>query len=106
MSSSFGLDLLSNLGCDVESLREELVTFVDSHVPTLGDESEQPLPPSPGFIRVMQRAVFHVQFAGNDVSATNVLVSVFSENDATAVEVLERHNINRMRVVDMVKSKR
>jgi hypothetical protein len=99
-------DLLSILGCDVESLCEELVTFIDTHVPTLGRESEQPIPPSPGFIRVMQRAAFHVQFAGNDVSATNVLVSVLSEKDATAVEALERHNINRMRVVDLVKSRR
>ena len=77
-----------------------------SHVPTLSGATEQPIPPSSDFKRVMQRAAFHVQFAGNDVSATNVLVSVLSEKGATAVQALERHNINRMRVVDLVKSRR
>jgi len=57
--------------------------------------------PTLGFQRVLQRALFHVQSAGNgEVSGANVLVAIFSEQDSHAVYLLSKHNIERLDVTN------
>jgi ATP-dependent Clp protease ATP-binding subunit ClpA len=62
-------DVLKNVGCDVELLRRELATFIKNDTPLLSADAEQKTGPALGFQRVMQSAVFHMQFTEKGVSA-------------------------------------
>ncbi|MHB1239642.1 MAG: ATP-dependent Clp protease ATP-binding subunit ClpA, partial [Gammaproteobacteria bacterium] len=59
--------------------------------------------PTLAFQRVLQRAVFHVQSAGNkEVTGANVLVAIFSEQESQAVYFLNKQNITRLDVVNYI----
>ena len=60
--------------------------------------------PAIGFTHIMQTAVFHVQFAEKDVTATNVLVSIYS-HESKAADLLKQQNVTRIDVVDYLMSK-
>ena len=101
------LDVLKNVGADVESLRTQHEDFVNRHtplVPTASDGSAECRPePSNGFNRVIHRAVFHVQSSSRKVvKARDVLVSLFAEKDSHAVYLLDKQGIARIDVVNYV----
>ncbi len=80
--------ILHSCGADLEILKQELITFLDETTPLLNDE-EKETQPTLGFQRVLQRAVFHVQSSGKrEVSAPNILVAIFGEQDSQAVYLL------------------
>lgn len=96
-------DVLSKVGCDVDRLRRELEAYVETHTALTTGTEQEPLPTN-GFKRVMQRAVYHVMFSERQVSAINVLVTIFSEKESNAVDLLKQQNITRIGVVDYLKS--
>ncbi len=56
-----------------------------------------------GMQRVLQRAAMHLQSAGKqEIQGINILVSLFSEEESFAVYLLEKNNISRGDVVQMV----
>ena len=88
---------------DVDHLRVELTSFLEQHVPTIPDESEEEPQPGLGFQRVLQRAILHVQSTGQkEVSGTNVLISIFAEKDSHAVYFLHQQDVTRFDVVNFV----
>jgi ATP-dependent Clp protease ATP-binding subunit ClpA len=55
-------DVLKACGLDLNSLKQNLVEFVDSTTPLIpSNDYERETQPTLGFQRVLQRAVFHVQ---------------------------------------------
>jgi ATP-dependent Clp protease ATP-binding subunit ClpA len=94
--------VLRACGADIEVLRQELTTFLDETIPRLQDDSRD-TQPTLGFQRVLQRAVFHVQSSGKrEVSAANLLVAIFGEQDSQAVYYLNTQNITRLDVVNYI----
>jgi ATP-dependent Clp protease ATP-binding subunit ClpA len=94
--------VLRACGADIEVLRQELTTFLDETTPRLQDDSRD-TQPTLGFQRVLQRAVFHVQSSGKrEVSAANLLVAIFGEQDSQAVYYLNTQNITRLDVVNYI----
>ncbi|RTE87172.1 MULTISPECIES: ATP-dependent Clp protease ATP-binding subunit ClpA [Gammaproteobacteria] len=90
--------------CEVnfDSLRDELLNYIERATPKLGDDQED-TQPTLGFQRVLQRAVFHVQSSGNsEVSGANVLVAIFSEQESQAVYLLNKHDVTRLDVVNFI----
>ena len=64
--------------------------------------ARRPSPP-PGFQRVVQRAVLHVQNSGRDeVTGANVLVALFTERESHAVYFLQEQNMNRLDAVSYI----
>jgi len=96
--------VLSSCGVNLETLRQELVEFVDSTTPLIPeDDAEREVQPTLGFQRVLQRAVFHVQSSGKrEVTGANVLVAIFSEQESQAVYLLKRQGVARIDVVNYV----
>ncbi len=94
--------ILHSCGADLEILKQELVTFLDETTPLLNDE-EKETQPTLGFQRVLQRAVFHVQSSGKqEVSAPNILVAIFGEQDSQAVYFLNEQNLTRLDIVNYI----
>jgi len=96
--------VLQACGADLETLRGELATFINETTPLIPTgEKHRETQPTLGFQRVLQRAVFHVQSAGKDeVSGSNVLAAIFSEQESQAVYFLKKENITRLDVVNYI----
>ena len=91
-------DTLKACGADITTLRTELEAYINRHTPTVVNADEQPPLPTQSFDRILQRAIFHVQSAGNRrlVEGSDVLVSMFSEHDTYAVYLLKKQSISRL----------
>ena len=86
---------------DVDSLRAALVEFLDGEkAPPVVEGGDDSAPPTPGFQRVVQRAVHHVQMSGREeVTGANVLVAIFSERESHAVFYLQSQEMTRLDAV-------
>jgi ATP-dependent Clp protease ATP-binding subunit ClpA len=95
-------EVLRACGGNLVQLRKDLVQFLEENMSGLDDETAD-TQPSLGFQRVIQRAVLHVQSAGNkEVTGANVLVAVFSEKESHAVYFLHKQDITRFDVVNYI----
>lgn len=97
-------DALKSCGANIEKLRGELSTFIDSTTPLIPDgELDRDTQPTLGFQRVLQRAVFHVQSSGkSEVTGANVLVAIFNEQESQAVFLLKKIDISRLDIVNYI----
>jgi len=98
------VDVLRKVGADLDKLRQDLVSYIDSTTPLLPeDDADRDTQPTLGFQRVLQRAVFHVQSSGRkEVTGANVLVAIFSEQESQSVHLLKQQNIARIDVVNYI----
>jgi ATP-dependent Clp protease ATP-binding subunit ClpA len=95
--------ILKACDSDFRELRSQLSDFINEATPELAPDEDRDAQPTPGFQRVLQRAVYHVQSSGKDeVSASNVLVAIFSEKRSQAVYFLNLQDITRLDVVNIV----
>ncbi|MGD8526848.1 MAG: Clp protease N-terminal domain-containing protein, partial [Thioalkalispiraceae bacterium] len=97
------VEVLKACGADIEALRKDLVNFLNETTPLLPEGDERDTQPTLGFQRVLQRAVFHVQSSGKqEVTGSNVLVAIFSEQESQAVFFLKKQDITRFEVVNYI----
>ena len=93
--------VLSACGVKIGDLKSEISTFLEENTPSVEPDKVADIQPTLGFQRVLQRAVYHVQSAGNrEVTGANVLVAIFSEKDSHAVYLLGRQDVVRLDVVN------
>ena len=96
-------EVLRACAANMEELRQELLTFIDQHTPTVSGSEEIDTQPTLGFQRVIQRAILHVQSSGKkEVTGANVLVAIFGEKDSHAVYYLHKQNVTRLDVVNYI----
>jgi ATP-dependent Clp protease ATP-binding subunit ClpA len=96
-------EVLVACGADIQSLRISLDQYLDETIPLMPDDIERETQPTLGFQRVLQRAVFHVQSSNNsEVSGANILVAIFSEQDAQSVYLLGKQGVTRLDVVNYI----
>ncbi|MDN2663921.1 ATP-dependent Clp protease ATP-binding subunit ClpA [Psychromonas sp. 14N.309.X.WAT.B.A12] len=94
--------ILQACSVDIVSLHIELTNFLETN-PSLSEVKTEKLEVQPtiAFERVLQRAIFHVQSSGkSEVSASNVLVAIFSEQESQATFLLKKSNLSRLDVVN------
>ena len=97
------LKAIKACGAEVTGLRQKLLSFLNEHVPVLGEDEEADPQPAVGFQRVIQRAILHVQSSGKrEVTGTNVLIAIFAEKDSHAVYFLGEEGVSRFEVVNYV----
>jgi ATP-dependent Clp protease ATP-binding subunit ClpA len=104
LDNSSAASVLQACGADIDHLRNELLAFVDETTPLIPiSEAHRETQPTLGFQRVLQRAVFHVQSAGKEeVTGSNVLAAIFSEQDSQSVYFLKKENVTRLDVVNFI----
>lgn len=97
-------DALSACGADMQKLKKELHDFIVDTTPVIPvGEEERETQPTLGFQRVLQRAVFHVQSSGKtEVTGSNVLVAIFSEQESQAAYFLKKSEITRLDIVNFI----
>jgi ATP-dependent Clp protease ATP-binding subunit ClpA len=97
-------NVLKACGADISILRQDLIEFIDSTMPTIPEtQLEQETQPTHGFQRVLQRAVFQVNSANHsEVMGANVVVAIFSEQESQAVYFLRLQNVARIDVVNYI----
>lgn len=97
------VDALQASGAHLDALERDLKSFINENVPRVEEHEDVEVQPTLGFQRVLQRAVYHVQSAGKkEVTALNVLVAIFSEQDAQAVYLLNEQGVTRLDVVNYI----
>lgn len=97
------VEVLRACGVDLESLKQDVGTFLEETTPRLSAEDTRETQPTLGFQRVLQRAVFHVQSSDKtEVTGANILVAIFSEQESQAVYFLNKQNITRLDVVNYI----
>jgi len=94
-------DLIRHCGGDVAKMKKQLDKFLDKEVPkTAGEEMPQP---SLGLQRAVRRAILHVESSGREeLTGGNLIVALFAEPDAPAVEILKKHDVTRLDVLRFV----
>ena len=103
LENSQALTVLEACDVDITILQKELTSFLSDNLPILAEDSERETQPTLAFQRVLQRAVMHVQSsAGVEVTGANVLVSIFSEQQAQAVYLLQKQDVKRLDVVNAI----
>lgn len=101
LDNSLATQVLRACGANTDKLRADVDAFIQETTPILPESDHRETQPTLGFQRVLQRAVFHVQSSGNkEVTAANVIVSIFNEQESQAVFFLEQHDVNRLDVVN------
>ena len=104
LDNPHAVSVLQGCGARVDELRTDLLTHISATTPIISNNSEDhETQPSLGFQRVLQRAIFHVQSAGqSEVNGANVLVAIFNEQDSKAVSLLRDQKITRLDVVNFI----
>ncbi|MBN8959305.1 MAG: AAA family ATPase, partial [Rhizobiales bacterium] len=88
---------------DVDKLRRNLVSYVESELDNLVIDSNEDSKPTAGFQRVIQRAVIHVQSSGREeVTGANVLVAIFAERESHAAYFLQEQDMTRYDAVNYI----
>ncbi|MCI2284551.1 ATP-dependent Clp protease ATP-binding subunit ClpA [Colwellia sp. MSW7] len=98
------IDVLGACGADMNIIRANVLEFIQETTPIIpAEEEERETQPTLGFQRVLQRAVFHVQSSGkSEVSGSNVLVAIFSEQESQAAYILKKAGISRLDIVNYI----
>jgi ATP-dependent Clp protease ATP-binding subunit ClpA len=97
-------ECLEACGGDLKKLEVELEAFFDKMEKLTEEEAEDSEPTqTAAFNRVLQRAVGHVQSSGKtEVTGSNLLVAMYSENDSHAVHMLERQQVTKLDVTAFI----
>lgn len=81
---------------DLEKLRRNLVSFIDSEPAKFEAAGSESSKASAAFQRVVQRAVVHAQSVGREqVTAANVLAVILTERESQASAALEEQSMTR-----------
>jgi len=89
--------VLGACNVDLEKLRHNLVSFIDSELAKSATGRSENSKPSAAFERVVQRAAIHVQSSTRreHVTAANMLVAILTERGSQASAALEEQEMTR-----------
>jgi ATP-dependent Clp protease ATP-binding subunit ClpA len=94
-------DVMRACNVDIDKLRQNMVLYVEEELENLVTDGSEDPQPTAGFHRVIQRAAIHVQSSGReDVTAVDVLVTIFAEREAHAVYFLQEQEMTRYDAVN------
>jgi len=106
LDDKVAVDVLQNVGADLDLLRKDLEEFIDANTPLVPAEQvhrERGPKKTAGFDMVIKRAIFLVQSRGNKpVNGADMLIAIFGEQESHAVYCLKKQSIARLDVLNYV----
>jgi ATP-dependent Clp protease ATP-binding subunit ClpA len=88
---------------DIDRLRQRITEYLDTEFTAITSKSVAEASPTPGFQRVIHRAVVHVQSSGREeVTGANVLVAIFAERESHAAFFLQEQDMTRFDAVQYI----
>ena len=92
LDNASAVSILKACGANFDDLNRQLRDILEETVPVLPGNDSRDTKPTIGFQRVLQRALYHVQSAGNtEVLGANVLVAIFGEKESFASFILSKN---------------
>jgi len=82
-------------GIDVDALKEDLISYIDTELKALLIDDGRDSRPTPGFQRVIQRAVVRAQGLGRDTTGGELLVAIFDERESHAAWFLREQDMTQ-----------
>jgi len=80
---------------DLDALKEDLISYIDSELKALVIDDGRDSRPTPGFQRVVQRAVLRAQGLGRDATGGDLLVAIFDERESNAAWFLSEQDMTQ-----------
>ncbi len=97
------IDIIQSCGGDRDTLKEQLVVFLDESMESLPGTEDVVPEQTLAFQRAVQRAAYHVQSSGKkEMDAGNLLVAMYRENDSHAVWLLQSQGIERLDLLNFI----
>ena len=97
-----GRGILAGCGVDPEDLARELEEHLEDQ-PRMPDGQDVEVSQTLAVTRVLQRAAIHVQSSGKEeIDAGDLLAAMFREPDSTAVYLLNKRNVSRLDVLEVL----
>jgi len=88
---------------DTDRLRARITEYLDAEFTSITSKGVTEASPTPGFQRVIHRAVVHVQSSGREeVTGANVLVAIFAERESHAAFFLQEQDMTRFDAVQYI----
>ena len=89
---------------NLDALKAKLVDYIDTEYERLTQMGDpRNTPPTAGFHRAVQRAVFQVQTSGHrEVTGANLLVAIFAERESHAFVFLQAQGMTQRDAVDFM----
>jgi ATP-dependent Clp protease adapter protein ClpS len=88
--------ILRECNVDLEKLRCNLVTYIESQLAKFATDSSENSKASAGLQRLIQRADTHAQSIGREeITVANVLVAIFAERESQAATLMEEQGMTR-----------
>ena len=90
---------------NVSALIRDIENYLDTKCNDIKSKGKEPVTPrkTASLERLMNRAFTQALFQGRqDVSATDILISIFSEKKSYAAFFLKKHNVNKQDLMDLV----
>lgn len=89
------LAVMKACNVDLAALKEDLVSYIDGELKALVIGGTCESRPTPGFQRVVQRAVLRVQSLGRDATGADILVGIFDETESHAAWFLANQDMTQ-----------
>jgi len=103
LSDPQGREILEACGASPDDLRQRLATFFDEHMEALPADANAAPRQTPGFDRLLQRALTHVHFSGKDeADAGDILAAMLEERDSHAAYFLRQAGVTRLDILNYV----
>ena len=98
-----GEDVLRACGVDLDRLRDDLRSYLETSVEPLPSGSDQEPIQTLAFQRVLQKTVLHVQSAGKtEADIGDVLAAMLQENRSQAATLLEAQGVSRLDILNYI----
>ena len=97
--------VLVDFKVNVGALIKDIEDYLDTKCNDIKSKGKAPVTPrkTASLERLMNRAFTQALFQGRqDVSATDILISIFSEKNSYAAFFLKKHNVNKQDLMDLV----
>jgi ATP-dependent Clp protease ATP-binding subunit ClpA len=103
LHDDWGIEILTNCGCNVTKLKSMVENFFEKEIPKLPEDSKSFPQPTIAFTRVIRTAVSHIQSAEKkEADAGDMLSAVFLEDDSHAVHFLESEGLTRLDILNYI----
>ena len=95
MDDEDALAVMKACNVDLAALKQEIVSYVDGELKALVIDGSGESRPTPGFQRVVERAVLGAEKLGRDASSADILVSIFDETESHAAWFLGNQDMTQ-----------
>ena len=103
LNSQKGIEILEMCGADVESMRKELATYIQTNIDPLPQSINQDPHESVALSRLIDNMIRHIQSAQKEsADVGDLLASIYEEENTFSYILLNHHDITRLDILEII----